>query len=141
MEFLLWSHYYMKKQSTKSKKYEMEFAIKSSPFILFPFLSTPSGLAEWFADKVSVHHNQFLFIWGEQSEEAELMELEEYELVKFRWKSQEKNEYFEFRITNTEITDDTILLITDFALEKDLIDEQQLWESQIDELKSRLGGF
>ncbi|MCY7408644.1 MAG: ATPase [Chitinophagales bacterium] len=131
----------MKKKPTKNKKYQMEFAIKSSPIILFPFLSTPSGMSEWFADKVAVHHNQFVFTWDNVSEEAELLEMIEEDVVRFRWKDHDKKEYFEFKITNTEITDDTILLITDFAPEEDLDDEQQLWESQVNELKSRLGGF
>ena len=33
-------------------KLELEFMIKSSPTILFQYVSTPSGLVEWFCDDV-----------------------------------------------------------------------------------------
>ena len=119
----------------------MEFPIKSSPIILFGFLSTPSGLAQWFADKVDVYNNIYIFEWEGNEEKAKAMELIENELIRFKWENSPKSEYFEFKIVHTEITGDTILVITDFAAPKELIDAQKLWESQVHELKMRLGGL
>jgi uncharacterized protein YndB with AHSA1/START domain len=33
-------------------RYEIEFPINSSPQLLYQYISTPSGLSEWFADNV-----------------------------------------------------------------------------------------
>jgi len=51
----------------------------------------------------------------------------------------DKNEYFEFRIEKTEISNQTILVISDFAEKGDIKDQSQLWEYQIKELFHRLG--
>ena len=50
-----------------------------------------------------------------------------------------KDEYFEFRIEKTEITNQTILVIKDFAEKKEIKDQTQLWDYQIKELFHRLG--
>ena len=34
-------------------KYEMEFPIHASPSLLFQYISTPSGMQEWYADNVN----------------------------------------------------------------------------------------
>jgi len=34
-------------------RYEIEFPINSSPQLLYQYISTPSGLSEWFADNVN----------------------------------------------------------------------------------------
>src|SRR5205814_10465045 len=115
--------------------------IKSSPIILFEFLSTPSGLAQWFAEKVDVHSNTYIFNWEGNEERAKMLEQMENGFIRFHWEKSAKNEYFEFKIIHTEITGDTILIITDFAAPKELADAQKLWETQIHELKMRLGGL
>ena len=37
----------------EKEKFELEFPLRASPKMLFPFLSTPSGLSEWFCDDVN----------------------------------------------------------------------------------------
>ena len=44
-------------------KYSIEFPIKSSVKILFNAISTPTGLAEWFANDVNWNGNTYTFIW------------------------------------------------------------------------------
>jgi uncharacterized protein YndB with AHSA1/START domain len=131
----------MKTSPSKNKKYTLEFPIKSSPPILFEFLSTPSGLAQWFADNVDVRQNVFTFNWDGNLQKAKLMEQQENDRIKFRWEDGHKDEYFEFKILTTEITGDTVLLITDFGNPREMRDAQRLWESQVHELKQRLGGL
>lgn len=129
------------KSNSRNKKYTLEYVIRSSPAILFEFLSTPSGLAQWFADGVNQIHDDFIFSWEGNSQKARMMEQAENEMIKFRWEGSPREEYFEFRITHTEITGDTVLLITDFASPKEMDDAQKLWDSQIHELKLRIGGL
>jgi uncharacterized protein YndB with AHSA1/START domain len=131
----------MKTSPSKNKKYTLEFPIKSSPPILFEFLSTPSGLAQWFADNVDVRQNVFTFNWDGNLQKAKMMEQQENDRIKFRWEDGHKDEYFEFKILTTEITGDTVLLITDFGNPREMRDAQRLWESQVHELKQRLGGL
>ena len=46
-------------------KFEMEFPIKVSQKLLFQYISTPSGLSEWFADNVNSRGEIFIFIWDD----------------------------------------------------------------------------
>jgi len=131
----------MKKPPSKNKKFTLEYAIRSSPAILFEFVSTPSGLAQWFAEGVNQHQDVFIFTWEGNKQRAKMVEQLENEMIRFRWENSANDEYFEFKITHTEITGDTILYITDFANPKELGDAQKLWDSQVHELKLRIGGL
>ncbi len=131
----------MNSSPTKNKKYSLEYTIKSSPSILYEFLSTPSGLSQWFADRVDSFQNQFTFSWDNSGQKAKVLAQHENDLIRFQWADSNKEEYFEFKIMTTEITGDTVLLITDFANPKEMKDTQRLWDSQVHELKKRLGGL
>ena len=98
---------------SKRIQYSIEFAIRCSPVILYDFLSTPTGLGEWFADKVTQRENRFVFHWKGNDEVAEMIAAEENEYVVFKWDWMDENEYFEFRIERSPVTDETILTITD----------------------------
>src|SRR4030095_6596065 len=98
----------MKSSSSKNNKYTLEFPIKSSPLILFEFLSTPSGLTQWFADHVDVFHNNFTFFWNGNPSKAKVVEQHENDRIRFRWEDAPADEYFEFKIQTGEITGDTV---------------------------------
>ena len=66
-------------------KYELEFPITSSPQLLYQYISTPSGLSEWFADNVNSRGEFFTFIWDDAEEKARLSSKKSGEKVKFRW--------------------------------------------------------
>lgn len=51
-------------------KYELEFVVQSSPQLLYQYISTPSGLSEWFSDNVNSRGELFTFIWDDSEEEA-----------------------------------------------------------------------
>jgi len=51
----------------------------------------------------------------------------------------EKNEYFEFRVEKTEISNQTVLIIKDFAEKNEIKDQTQLWQYQIKDLFHRIG--
>ena len=53
-------------------RYEIEFPINSSPQLLYQYISTPSGLAEWFADDVNSRGEFFTFIWDDTQEKSEI---------------------------------------------------------------------
>ena len=70
---------------------------------------------------------------------VELITPEEDKFVRFRWDYMGKDEYFEWRIDKSEVTNQTILVISDFADKKEIKDQSQLWEYQVKELFHRLG--
>lgn len=122
-------------------KFELEYPVKSSPKVVFPRLSTPEGLAEWFAENVTVDGDLFSFFWQKSETKAKLSALKENKLVRFEWTDREDEEsnYFEFRLNIDELTGDVSIIITDFAELEEKEDAIYLWDSQITELKRILG--
>ena len=123
----------------EKEKFELEFVIQSSPQLLFQYLSTPSGLSEWFADNVNSRGERFTFIWDGAEETALLLKRKTDEFVRFRWEYNEDDSYFEMRIIVDEITKDVSLFITDFAEEDELDEAKMLWDNQVSDLKQILG--
>ncbi len=121
-------------------KYEMEFVIQSSPQLLYQYLSTPSGLSEWFADNVNSRGEKFTFIWDGSEEEAMLLKRKTDDFVRFAWEENEEDgTHFEMRIIVDEITKDVSLFITDFAEEDEVEEAKMLWTNQVNSLKQILG--
>jgi hypothetical protein len=50
-----------------------------------------------------------------------------------------KGEYFEWSIEKSEVTNQTILVVKDFAEKKEIKDQSQLWEYQVKDLFHRIG--
>ncbi len=124
---------------SKKVLYTLEYPVRCSPGILYEFLSTPAGLQEWFADKVDERDNIFSFTWDSTTDKAELIESELDKYIRYHWLHAPKDEYFEFRIEKSEVTNQTILVIKDFADKKEVKDASQLWEYQVKDLFHRLG--
>ncbi len=121
-------------------KYEMEFPIQVSPSLLYQYISTPSGLSEWYADNVNSRGEYYTFIWSQSEERARLLSKKSPERVKFRWVEDEGADfYFEMRIQVDEITKDVSLMVTDFAEEDEIEEGKMLWENMISNLKTILG--
>lgn len=123
-------------------KYELEFPINSSPQLLYQYISTPSGLSEWFADNVNSRGEYFTFIWDDTEEYARVSSKKTGEKIKFRWIDDQKRDtdyFFELRILEDEITKDVSLMIIDFAKGDELDEAKLLWENQISDLKHVIG--
>ncbi len=123
-------------------RYELEFPINSSPQLLYQYISTPSGLSEWFADNVNSRGEFFTFIWDDSEEYARLSSKKTGEKIKFRWIDENKKDtdyFFELRILEDEITKDVSLMIIDFAMDDELDEAKLLWENQISDLKHVIG--
>lgn len=120
-------------------KYELEFAIQASPQMLYQYISSPSGLSEWYADNVNSRGEIYTFIWEDTEEKAKLLRKKMDESVKFRWLDSGDDSFFEMRIVVDEITEDVSIVVVDFATPEDLEESKMLWENQIAELKHVLG--
>lgn len=122
-------------------KFEMEFPIHASPSMLYTYFATPSGLEEWFADKVNSRGKLVSFTWDGVEEKAKILTNRNDEKIKYKWLESEGDEtYFEFRIEVDALTKDVSLIVTDFADDDDEVQESKmLWENQIEELKHTIG--
>ena len=122
-------------------KFEMEFPIKVSQKLLFQYISTPSGMSEWFADNVNSRGEIFIFIWNDSEESAKLIKKINNEKIQFQWLDDDETDYyFELRIQFDEITKDVSLIVTDFAEDEEEVEESKLlWTNQISDLKKVLG--
>ena len=123
-------------------RYEIEFPINSSPQLLYQYISTPSGLSEWFADNVNSRGEFFTFIWNDSQEKARLASKKSGEKVKFRWVDENNKDteyFFDLNILEDELTKDVSLMVVDFAHKEELEEATQLWENQISDLKHVIG--
>jgi len=123
-------------------KYEMEFPIQVSPSLLYQYISTPSGLSEWFANNVNSRGELFTFMWEGSEEEAKLLSKKADDRIKLRWTEDEEeglNYFFEMKIQVDEITKDVSLMITDFAEEGEEDEGKMLWSNMVSDLKQILG--
>ena len=121
-------------------KYELEFPIQASPPLLYNYISTPSGLSEWFADNVNSRGELFTFIWDDSEEQAKLITKKSSERIKFKWlESEDDGSFFELRIQVDSITKDVSIIVTDFSDDDEVEESKMLWENQIASLKQVLG--
>ncbi len=123
-------------------RYEIEFPINSSPQLLYQYISTPSGLSEWFANNVNSRGEFFTFIWDDSEENARLSSKKTGEKVRFKWvdaNNQDTDYFFELNILVDEITKDVSLMVIDFAFESEISEAKLLWENQISDLKHVIG--
>ena len=124
---------------SKKVMFTLEYPVRCSPAILYEFLRNPSAIQEWFADKVDERDGVFSFSWNGTEEKADLLESEDDKFIRFRWHHMAKDEFFEWRIQKSEVTNQTILVIKDFADKKEIKDQSQLWDYQVKDLFHRLG--
>lgn len=123
-------------------QFELEYQLNCSPKVLFPRISTPEGLAEWFADEVTAEGDIFSFIWNKSVSKARLVILRENRQARFEWVAKEREKdknFFEFRINIEELTGDLALIITDFADPEEKEDSIYLWDTEVQKLKTVLG--
>jgi uncharacterized protein YndB with AHSA1/START domain len=123
------------------KKITLEYTLNSSPKVLFPRLSTPGGLSEWFADNVNIKGSTFVFFWDKSEQKAEIVQKKENKYIRFKWLEVKdpETQWFEFRISVDELTGESALIITDFATDEERDSTIELWDSQITKLKHVIG--
>jgi uncharacterized protein YndB with AHSA1/START domain len=122
------------------EQYTREYFMRSSPHVLYNYISAPSALAEWFADNVVNKNGTFTFTWDGSEEVAQLVSLKKEEAIRFQWDDDKgSNCYWEMAIKIDSLTKDVALMVTDFADPDEIEESIQLWDSQIDSLKHVIG--
>ena len=124
------------------QKVHLEYLLNAtSKSILWTAISTPSGVDGWFADRVQSDNKRVPFFWGKtEKREADIVALRAYSFIRFKWRDVESpREYFELKMTNSELTNDFVLEITDFADVAEVADVRELWDSQVETLRRTCG--
>lgn len=122
------------------EKFVIDYSMKSVPVaLLWNYISTPNGLEQWFADEVKHNGKDYSFIWSGSGQDATLLGMRSCCYIRFRWKDDIDHCFFEFKIQVSELTDTTVLVVTDFAEPDEVADSKDLWDSQIETLRRELG--
>jgi len=113
--------------------------------MLYPYLYSPSGLAQWFAEDVTINEDKiYNIIWDGEDHFARVASHRTNSFVKFEFlppdDDEEDHTYLEFKLELNELTQTTFLRITDYSENQDEDDLQDLWESMVNQLKETVGG-
>lgn len=126
----------------KQEKFSIQILIKSVPeSLLWNYVSTAEGLSQWFATTVTKNADGTMtFDWNgiEQRVAKVVKEVPEEEIV-FHWMDSAPDEFWSFDISVLDLTDDTVLTVTDYSSPEDIEDDKELWISQIEDLKHIIG--
>lgn len=126
----------------KKEKIHLEYLLNAtSKNILWSAISTPTGLEDWFADKVVSDDKTVTFCWGKiEQRQATIVAIRAYSFIRFHWLDDEnEREYFEIKMSNNELTGDYVLEISDFSDPEEVDDLKELWDSQVSKLRKTCG--
>ena len=128
------------KLAEPKNKLVLEYIIHSSPALLYEFITSPSGLSEWFADNVNVTGSMYSFYWEGAEQKARVLAAKENKSIRFQWTDRPPAAYFELRIEKNELTEELSLIITDFAESADEMNSLEvLWQGQVLRLMKVIG--
>lgn len=120
--------------------FDCEFIFKASPAILYKFLTAPDCLVRWFCDGVDITGEVYTFDWEGAEEVAEMIDDIEEERIRFEWEDGEDGEYLEFRMYKSDVTNETILELTDYCDDDEVDEQKDLWAKQMSQLRIVCGG-
>ncbi|HMT51866.1 MAG TPA: START-like domain-containing protein [Saprospiraceae bacterium] len=127
--------------SSKRVRIDLEFIFKASPTIIYNFVTTPACLVRWYCNEVDITGETYAFYWQGSSEVATLVDDIEDERVRFKWdEADDDEEYLEFRMYKSDVTNETIFEITDFCDDDEVQEVKDLWTTLTTELRKECGG-
>jgi len=125
----------------RREKIEMEFIFRASPAILYTFLTTPACIVRWFCDEVDIQDDVFTFVWEGSEEKADMADDIEEERVRFKWhEAGSPEEYLEFKMYKSNITNETVMELTDWCDDDEVDEQKDLWQEQMKKLRVEVGG-
>ena len=124
-----------------------EYEVNASKKMLYPYISSASGLSQWFADDVNVNNQDktLTFIWDGEENVAKIGAQRTNSYIKFEFSPRNEEEeddpcWVELRLEMNELTQSVFLKITDYS---DIDDEEELneiWENNLHALREIVGG-
>lgn len=132
--------------TSAKRRFEMEYSINASPKILFPYIASASGLAQWFCDDVRLDADHRLnMVWDEQSHFAEIAAQRPGRSIRYVFLDEQKRplqdaNYLDFTLESSRITEEVFLRVTDYSDHADTQEQQELWEGLVSKLRDQVGG-
>jgi len=130
--------------STK-RRFEMEYPINASPKLLFPYLASASGLAQWFCDDVRLDPDHRLnMVWDKQNHYAEIALQRPGRSIRYVFLDEKKQplldaNFLDFSLEYSKITDGVFLRVTDYS-DHSAQEQQELWDGLVGKLRDQVGG-
>ena len=127
------------------QKFVGEYPINASRKMLFPYLSTATGLCQWFADDVNINNidKTMIFIVDGDERIAVIDSIKNNRYVRFRFlKDDEKpkqNDTLEFRLETNELTQEVFVRVEEYTESDDLDESYQIWDNLLAQLKEIIG--
>ena len=127
-------------------KFVKEYEIKASVKMLYPYFSTASGLADWFAEKVkAIDPQTFEFHWDNEEHVGKIVAHRAGKSIKFEFVPEKPEDtkdasYIEFKLDFNEMTSTTFIKVTDYSWETDLEELNKLWDGLVHTLRETVGG-
>ncbi len=125
-------------------KFITEYELRSSPKVLFPFISTPSGLEQWFAEKVTVlPDHRFDFQWDGSSHLARQTSHRLNKAVRYEFEDEDNpsddTNFVEMKLEVSDLTQSTYLRIVDYSQTMDEQELSSIWNGLMESLKEIVG--
>lgn len=123
-----------------------DFEFRASRKMLYPYIFSPGGLAQWFADDVTIDEDKnYNFIWDSEDHWAKMVGHRTNNYVKFEFFPENEEDkadpaHFELRLELNELTQTTFLKIIDYSEMDDKEELQDLWAGLVHNLKETVGG-
>mgnify|MGYP006230709431 FL=1 len=127
------------------QKFIGEYQINASRKMLFPYLSTATGLCQWFADDVNINNidKTLIFILDGDERIAVIDSIKNNRYVKFRFLNDDEkpkeNDTLEFRLEINELTQSVFVRVEEYTDTDDLEESYQIWENLLSQLKEIIG--
>lgn len=126
------------------KKFTADYEINASKKMLYPYISTASGLSQWFADDVNINEDkEYNFIYDDANHPARMVGHRVNQYVKFEFYEdgeEDDKSYVEIHLDENEITQSMYVKIVDYSEYDDDQEQYELWEELINNLKEIVGG-
>lgn len=127
-------------------KFVTEYQINASKKMLFSYLSTASGLEDWFADEVRIDEDKnFIFFFDNEEHHAKVASIRLNSHVKYDFfdpdnPNAEDNAFIEFKLEENELTQTMFLKIIDYTEDFDEEEMHAIWDGLVGKLKETIGG-
>ena len=127
------------------QKFVGEYPINASRKMLFPYLSTATGLCQWFADDVNINNidKTLIFIVDGEERIAVIDSINKNRYVKFRFlmegEKPKENDTLEFRLEVNDLTQEVFVRVEEYTESDDLEESYQIWDNLLAQLKEIIG--
>ena len=131
----------------EKKLFTADYEVHASIKMLYPYIQSASGLAEWFADDVKINNidKTYTFVWDHEQRKAKQVAHRTNHFARFEFLPEDPDDvkdpaYFELRLEFNELTQSVFLKVVDYSTMNDLVELRELWDDLIHNLRKTVGG-